>query len=159
MRSPTKAAGACARYPMSAARSEAACLRAAAEGAGLRNDGQPPGTRSPVDSRSTPPAPCRSIPRKSFPLSPGKTVPLFAFHKWDKARSSPEERQLHRISRHDDFVVEPPGGNHQQQRSHREQRQRVQPQMRPARPAKNNAARDVDEIRCRHKVTEHVKEF
>ena len=57
--------------------------------------------------------------------------------------------------RHDHFVLEAPRRNHQQQRSYREQRQRIGPQLHNRRSAQNHPARDVDEIPRRRRSSRH----
>src|SRR5207245_272432 len=76
-----------------------------------------------------------------------------------KAAATKANTWQHRISRHDDFVLEAAGGDDEKHRAHEEERNGVHPKMHPAGAAKNDAAGDVDEIGRGHKVAENIKKL
>src|SRR5208337_199040 len=103
-------------------------------------------------------APCRNTPDRFSPLWPGKNGPPCVSDKLDKTPMIPWSEEV-RISRHDDFVVEAAGGDAQQDRTHKEENQRIGPQMYPAGAAQDDSAGDIDVISRGHKITEVVEEL
>ena len=70
-----------------------------------------------------------------------------------------EDKKEHRKdSRHDDFVLEAAGGNDQENGADREEGEAVGPEMLDAGAAKDDAARDIDEIRGRDEIADRFEE-
>ena len=62
------------------------------------------------------------------------------------------------VSRHDDFVLEAAGGDDQENGADREEGEAVGPEMLDACAAKDDAARDIDEIGGRDEVADRFEE-
>ena len=104
----------------------------------------------------------RSVPQQTaqiFSAFAGQKRPGLRFWQIGQFKISPEEQQKLRISRHDDFIVEAPGGDDEQERAHRKERQRIGPQVRQTGAAKNDAAGDVDEVRGRNKKAQSIEKL